>query len=325
MHAIWKSFTFGQIVEQWDELLPNSFTNEIFLTHVWQNIWWKKFGSGTKPQLFGLIENSRLIGVAPLLKQDETITFIGGTDLFDYHDFVVMVGKEELFYEKLPELIQDIGFGILDLKSIPENSPTLELLSQNLRKIGVDVETYEEDVAPFLKLQGTWEQYLAGLNKKNRHEINRKMRRLGSSGSYAHEICHQPDVHPTCMDDFIRLMKLSSPVKSEFLTPSREQFFRDLSSGLPAPEIFRLSFLQFNGIRVASCVSFQYNGTVYLYNSGYDPGFSHLSIGLMNTILCIKDAINSKQAIFDFLRGSERYKYNLGGEDRTLFQLRATK
>lgn len=325
MVASWKSCSFDIIFDQWEELLINSFTNEIFLTAGWQKYWWTKFGTGTPTLLFALTENSHLIGLAPLLKKDETITFIGGSDLFDYHDFVVMRGKEELFYEKLVELIQEIGFDELDLKSIPENSPTLVLFSQYLRKIGVDVEVCKEDVAPFLKLQSTWEQYLARLNKKNRHEINRKIRKLDSSGSYAHDICSQPSEHPDCISDFIRLMKLSSPVKSDFLTPPREEFFRGLPSGLSEPDIFKLSFLKFEGLRVASCISFEYKRTVYLYNSGYDPDFSHLSIGLINTILCIKDAINSNHSTFDFLRGNERYKYNLGGEDRTLFQLRATK
>lgn len=325
MHATWTSYTFDQILVEWNELLSNSFVNEIFLTHVWQHNWWKKFGSSHPNVLFGLKENSQLIGIAPLIKTNETITFIGGSDLFDYHDFVVMRGKEDLFYGKLVELIQEIGFSDLDLTSIPEHSPTLELFSQKLRSIGIYVNQREEDVAPVLKLQNTWEEYLQHLNKKNRHEIKRKIRKLDSAGSYTHDICSHLNTQCDCMDDFIRLMKLSNPVKSNFLTPIREEFFRTLPYALSETGFFKLNFLKFENARVASCISFEYNNTVYLYNSGYDPDLSHLSIGLINTIMCIKHAIQSKHSTFDFLRGSERYKYHLGASNRHLYHLRATR
>ena len=201
MAASWITCSFDQISDEWEEILPSTWTNEIFLTPTWQNIWWDNFGNESSLHLFALKEGSRLVGIAPLAKHEGTLTFIGGSDLFDYHDFVVVIGEEELFYRKLVDLIQDIGFEFLDLKSIPEKSPTLPLMGKYLREIDVKVDIHEEDVTPFLKLQGTWEQYLASLKKKNRHEINRKLRRLESSGSYIQEICETPSEHSNCMDE----------------------------------------------------------------------------------------------------------------------------
>jgi CelD/BcsL family acetyltransferase involved in cellulose biosynthesis len=46
-----------------------------------------------------------------------------------------------------------------------------------------------------------------------------------------------------------------------------------------------------------------------------------LSVGLLNKALCIREAIEEGRRAFDFLRGSERYKYDLGGTDRLLYRI----
>ena len=85
--------------------------------------------------------------------------------------------------------------------------------------------------------------------------------------------------------------------------------------------MLRLSFLELGGVRVAACASFDYRDEYLLYNSGYDPAYSHLSVGFVGKALSIKDAIGRGRKSFDFLRGSERYKYHLGGTDRLIYRL----
>ena len=63
------------------------------------------------------------------------------------------------------------------------------------------------------------------------------------------------------------------------------------------------------------------NNTRFLYNSGYDPNFSELSVGLINHAYSIKLSIEQNIKIFDFMRGDERYKYHLGAEDTRLFTI----
>ena len=58
-----------------------------------------------------------------------------------------------------------------------------------------------------------------------------------------------------------------------------------------------------------------------LYNSGYDPRYSRLSVGLVSKALAIKEAIEAGKRSFNFLRGTERYKYHLGAKDFAVYQL----
>ncbi len=63
------------------------------------------------------------------------------------------------------------------------------------------------------------------------------------------------------------------------------------------------------------------NNTRYLYNSGYDPKFSDLSVGLINHAYAIKLSIKQNIKFFDFMRGNERYKYHLGSVDSKLYTI----
>ena len=78
-------------------------------------------------------------------------------------------------------------------------------------------------------------------------------------------------------------------------------------------------------VRVASCICFDYDGTYLLYNSGYDPEKSSLSVGLLNKALTIQEAISQDIKEYNFLRGTERYKYHLGASDRAVFDLIITR
>ena len=123
------------------------------------------------------------------------------------------------------------------------------------------------------------------------------------------------------MRDFFRLHRASSAEKHAFMTPERERFFLDIAIELASQGRFKLYFLEVDGIRAASCICFDYGDSYLLYNSGYEPSYASLSVGLINKALCIQDAIEKGKRSFEFLRGRERYKYNLGGKDRAIYKM----
>ena len=77
--------------------------------------------------------------------------------------------------------------------------------------------------------------------------------------------------------------------------------------------------------RVAAAMCFDYGGARLLYNSGYDPSYGYYSVGLLLKALCLKDAIEQGKAYFDFLRGPEPYKYDLGAKNTALYQMVVTR
>ena len=123
------------------------------------------------------------------------------------------------------------------------------------------------------------------------------------------------------MDEFFRLMALSSDDKNEFLTEGNKDFFIDIALQFSNSGQYKLFFMEVDGIKIAACICFDYEGSYLLYNSGYDPEKSSLSVGLLNKALTIQEAISMNVKEYNFLRGTERYKYHLGGNDHRVFDL----
>jgi CelD/BcsL family acetyltransferase involved in cellulose biosynthesis len=81
-------------------------------------------------------------------------------------------------------------------------------------------------------------------------------------------------------------------------------------------------FAVMEGRQAAALFNYDYNGRVWVYNSGFDPeAFSHLSAGVILTAKAIEKAIENGRTAFDFLRGDETYKYRFGAEDTTVHRI----
>ena len=312
---------FAQIDEQWEEVLPVSITNNVFVTPWWQRIWWEHFGTDSQLRIFVVRNGDRLLGIAPMRLREGVLSFLGDTDLFDYHDFVVLRDSEEVFYETLCDYLAGTDWHTMHLGSLPEGSPTLRYMRKMSDGNGISVTVSDEDKAPVAKLPSSWDEYLAGLRRHDRHELRRKLRRLERADGARQYTCNSIGVLADSMADFFRLLRSSSPDKATFLTGARERFFMDVASEMASRGHLRLCFLEVGGHRVASCICFDYDGAYLLYNSGYDPEYASLSVGLLNKALCIREAIERGRMRFEFLRGSERYKYNLGAVDRVVSRM----
>lgn len=312
---------FDDMELEWEGLLRSSSTNTIFVTPSWQRTWWRHFGAGWELRIISVRDGDVTLGIAPLMLRDGVAQLVGESDVFDYLDFIVPEAYADRFYGPLCDHLAALDWGVLDLKSLPQSSPTLRALPEVARKAGYSVEVTEEDKAPVAELPLTWDEYLGALAKKDRHELRRKFRRLDNVGTATQHTCSDPDTLPACMQEFFRLHRLSSPAKKAFLTPERQRFFLEIARELAPRGQFKLFFLDLDGARVASCICFDYEGSYLLYNSGYDPEHAGLSVGLLNKALCIKEAIAEGRRSFEFLRGAERYKYDLGGQDRSLYRM----
>ena len=315
-----------QVESTWSKIMTECYVNTIFITPQWQGIWWNRFKSDIKPSIQVLTSGGNAIGVLPLLLENKEATFIGDSDVYDYMDFPIVQGYGEQFFSMAWDYLSEMGWDTLCLESIPENSPTLEYLPEVARNNGCNVELHNSDTTPCMDLPGSWEDYLSGLRKKDRHELRRKLRRLESNSEfkqYAVEI--KDESVREDIDEFFRLMALSRDDKSDFLTQENKEFFVDLALNFSESGKYKLFFMEIDGVRVASCICFDYDGTYLLYNSGYDPEKSSLSVGLLNKALTIQEAISQDIKEYNFLRGTERYKYHLGASDRAVFDLIITR
>jgi CelD/BcsL family acetyltransferase involved in cellulose biosynthesis len=110
-----------------------------------------------------------------------------------------------------------------------------------------------------------------------------------------------------------------------FMSPQMERFFRAMSGALAGEGLMRLFMMDLDGRPAASVLCFDCCRQLHLYNSGFDPELSSLSVGLLSKVLCLEVAIKEGKGCLDFLRGSEPYKYDLGGHDLPIYRCRVRR
>ena len=316
--------SLDSVASSWNESHHCLKWNSPFVLPAWLKVWWQEFGAGAELYLSALRERETVVGIAPLLVNEETASFIGSVDVCDYLDFVITPGREEDFFNVLLDDLRDKGINKLDLRPLRPDSTALTHLVTIARKRGYQVLCQPDDVSLELDLPSTWEEYLAILNKKQRHEVRRKLRRLWEAGSVEHRCLEVGGEVGDYLDIFLKLFSLSRGEKASFMNTRTESFFRSLSKAIAEIGLLRFGILQLDKVPMAMTIGFDYNGSHYLYNSAYDPQFNYLSVGLLCKVLCIKESIEKGRKKWGFLKGGEPYKYQLGGQEIPLYSCQIT-
>lgn len=332
---------FDALKEEWNSLLQRSRFNTIFLTWEWQTTWWRYLGRQRGPlYLLAVRQDDRLAGIIPLYGTADdgaqVLNIVGCIEVSDYLDLIVEAGQEDAIYAAFLAWLSGPdapAWDLVDLCNLPAPSLTHTRLPEMAAAAGFQVEVLQEDVAPAIVLplpsdsseeaiEEAWERYLAGLDKKERHEIRRKLRRIEREAPDAQvRFVTGPDGLEAAMDDFIALHRFSRADKHAFMTEEMQAYFRGLAARLAEVGWLQLSFLDVGGRPVATYFCFDYNNEILVYNSGYDPaGVPHLSPGWVLLAHLIHHAIGLGRARFDFLQGNEDYKYRFRGTDMPIYR-----
>ena len=219
---------------------------------------------------------------------------------------------------------------VIDLRRLREVDPALPALESEFSRLADDeswsVTREQEDVCPVVTVRGdTWDEYLATLDKKARHEVRRKLRRAAAVGQLSIEIS-PPTVE--AVDEFIRLHVLRFGEHGLF--PDNEGGARsrrfihrlaELERAEPDGGLMHVALVRCGPRLVFAAIAFDDGHTSYLYNAGMDPSASDASPGVTGTAVYFHDRIEAGRRRFDFLRGNEPYKYEWGAVDEPIYRL----
>lgn len=316
--------SFDSLASYWTALSHSLRWNSPFVLPPWLKVWWQEFGAEAELYLSSVRQGETVIGVAPLLVREGKASLVGSVDVCDYLDFVVTPGREQDFFGVLLDDLRGKGVNHLDLRPLRPDSTVLTHLVSIAQNRGYEVLCQPEDVSVELDLPATWEEYLTILTAKQRHEVRRKLRRLSEAGKVDYHFVKDSVAVHDAMDIFLKMFTESRQDKATFLTAQMESFLRSLANSMTEAGLLRLGILELDMLPTAMIMCFDYNDCLYLYNSGYDPQYNTLSAGLLCKVLCIKESIQEGKKRFDFLKGSEAYKYHLGGREVPLYRCQIT-
>ena len=312
---------------RWNGLLDRSRLPSVFLSWQWQTEWSRAFAVERPIQILAATDAAgTLAGLLPLYEDGpERQRILGGVDVSDYLDLIAPDGGEAEVWTALLQhrASQAVAW---DLHGIRAASPTATLLPELAPAHGLTASVQREDRCPVLALPKTWDEYLARLSGKDRHELRRKIRRLERELPGASVTSHAAEAGwDEGMTRFLTLHRLSKVGKARFMDERMERFFRSATARLAAAGWARLWFLEFEGAAVAAFICLEYGDRVSLYNSGFDPARAALAPGIVLLAHVIRDAIDRGFPVFDFLRGEEPYKYGFGPSPEDVLNVRVAR
>jgi CelD/BcsL family acetyltransferase involved in cellulose biosynthesis len=320
--------------QDWNDVLSQCATNVPFLSYGYQRSWWEHKGGGEWPQaelcIITAKQDEKLVGIAPLFlgtKDGKTeIHFIGSVEISDYLDFIVLPHFAGEFITQIFKLIKEDKAqfpGPLQLYNIPDDSPSLNIINEIKAKNEWAINIERAYHTPEISLSDDWDTYLAGIDKKQRHEIRRKIRRAeGSDDDVKWYITTDRDALEKDITDFFSLMEIDEE-KKRFLTDSMRKQMRAIMLWAFDMGILQLSFLTINDEKAAGYFCFDYQEKIFVYNSGFRYDFQYYSPGWVLLGYLIQHAIKMGKTHFDFMRGDENYKYKFGAVDSFVMKVKA--
>ena len=320
----------------WNNLVEQSIADTPFSRHEYLSEWWKTLGGGEWRQaelvLISATENDQLVGIAPLFITEydgrQALMLVGSIEISDYLDLIVRVDDLPRFLSGLLDFLasrfaSNGNWSAIDWYNIPDSSPTLAALKSESGRRGW---THHEEIyrpTPRIALNGSFEEYLARLDKKQRHEIRRKMRRAAESGKVRFYVLDRDADIETELDSFFHLM-VQDPNKAMFLRDAmRDQMSTTIRAAHEGGYLW-LGFLEVEGVKAAASLNFDYKNKLWGYNSGVRRDFMELSPGWVLLAHVIQWCCENGRYEFDFMRGDEEYKYRFGGVNRFVMRGKVT-
>ena len=306
---------------EWRPLQERDPHSHVFSTPEWNRIWWEEFGADKDLLVVTMRRDDEVVAIVPLYGEQadgrRVLRFVGGIDLTDYLGPICALEDRDDVARSLVDWLAGahVEWDELDAHNMPVPFGFAEFLVDHADQAGFDFALDQEETTAVLLLPDSWDTYLGQLDSKNRHELKRKRRRLGRDHPDARFRTATPDTLERDLEVFVDMHRGTEGMKGHFMRAEIASFFERVARAFAPIGWLRLDFLEIGERAVASTFGFRLGHTFYLYNSAYEPEAARLSPGLVLVSELVKESIEDENTTtFDFLRGPERYKYQLGSQ-----------
>jgi CelD/BcsL family acetyltransferase involved in cellulose biosynthesis len=298
-----------------------------FLTPEWFRCWFEHYGDGATPFVPVLRgADGALRGLLPLAlprSGHPRVCRIAGANLGDRFHPVCEPDDEAEVAAAAGEALADAPepWSVVALDHVQLESPWSEALAEATR---ARLWTLQRIAAPLplidLSAHESWDDYLGSRSSNLRQQVRRFARRAAREHSLRLRRTERTDELAGDLATFFDLhdRRFGTQGGSSLVSERARAFHAAFAAAALERGWLRLWFLELDDRPAAAWYGWHLGGRYAYYNSGFDPGFSALSPGLVLLSAVIESAFEEGAAEFDFLLGEESYKYRFAERDRTV-------
>lgn len=310
---------------EWNALLVQSDANNVFLTWEWVSAWCNTLGKDAKLWIM-LARDARthqLLGIAPLMirwRQIKGVPVIrelaflsSGKAAPDHVDFILHSACHDELVREFAAFFraQKKSWDLVHLEGCRQDASAIKVLGHENQR----VDCYPV-ICPYLALPESWADYLQGVDKKRRYKIGSYRRKLEAAfpASVTHQCVSKDDLNDNTITELFDLHQQTQQAQGRagaFVLTENKAFHNVLIKRFLANDWLRLYFLRVDNKAIAVVYSFNYNGVVSFYTTGFDAVWRDYSPGQQIIYYALEQAINERVKEFDFLRGAESYKFTM--------------
>lgn len=322
--------------QPWLDLLDQvSGSSTVFASPSWVVEWWREFGDGAELRVLLLMQETTLIGIAPLAiwrwpvaaGPVRVLRFVGyGTS--DHLDFCVHPEHRSAGLKLLCDHIrQELRWHLADLLDVPQDSPNLELMRSALGRGAQTTSLLRGIVCPYLRLEARpWDAfYAAQRSKSSRKDLERRQRRLAELGDLVYRRYDDP---AEVRQVFPKLVALYAKRWDEqFLSVSfagaqEQRFYPAMATAFAEQGRLDLITLELDQRVLAFSLGVVHQRYFTWLITAHDPEYAKYFPGeLMITHLLERVFSRGDIEEFDFTRGEESYKYKWANAERDNMRL----
>lgn len=326
--------TFESLKSEWNKLHQKSTSDSVFLTWEWLFTWWCTFHE--KRTLYIITVrclDGELKGVGSFCVESgwdglplKALTFLGASHVSsEYLDLICDADCESSIGSAIFDVIcrDTSSWDCVALTDILETSlayRTFKLLASNK---GYAVKELIAEVCPSLSLAESPELMLSQFKGQLRSTIKRRSKKMVEIGAEIKSL-ESEDEHLFYIESLFELHQKrwnSVGIKGNFRDKSIRAFHSKVSKLFLSRSILRLYTLNVDEKVIAALYTFEFKGSLFYFQSGYDPEYASLSPGTVLMWAGICDAIDRGLTRFDYLRGAEFYKSLWANESRSTYSL----
>jgi len=305
---------------EWERLLATNPTASAFSNRAVHEAWWIGYGAEATDISLAVYDAAGvLFAYLPLMLRPDGVRYMGATYHIDYATVLLDLTSAESA-SAVDALVAHLYAdpATLDLRRLRRADRAHALLMSALAANTTRTATTAvEEPAPAIDLTNitTFDEHLERIDKKDRHEIRRKVRRGEGAGVTISSKQHAADD----LAEFIKLHRARWGHHGLFTEDEKgardETFMRELFARAPEGliTIIVARNLEF-GAFAAGLFLRDATGIRY-WNAGGELAARALSPGILLFAHGLQIAISERKQTFDFLRGNESYKYEVGATD----------
>lgn len=315
---------FSALVPRWRAVLDKDPHASVFHTPQYLSTWWSEFGDGVQPRIIEIVsDDDEPLGIAPLaLHPDGVMRFAGDHETTDHRGPVsAITDRDEVAAATIEAAARD-AWESFEMDNLASDSGWPEAFARASKDAGYEVtEERGVDACPQVAIPGSYEGYLQALPGKMRHEIQRKARRLArDAGPYEIRLSTEHTLDDD-LEKFFAMHRSSDGPKGRFMHEGMATFFGSFAWMLFSQRWLRIAMLEIEGDAWAGCYAYSFRGVWGVWNSAFDHRRREFAPGMVLMSDCIRLAADEGSHLFDFLRGTEPYKYRFGASDVPLVRL----